>query len=232
MAETSHNRDIPDNLRRWVEHIRRLADPVVGDLDLSGELRAALARPRWIGGPLLAWRWVREHGSLAREFGEADWIASRDAARDDAALWWALIDARSGPVARWIDVDADGALFEQGLYGTIEVWTETELCALHALWHHASREAPGGAMAQRVARAVAWHVENTQPDNATNHPWAAHVFLRHGTPESQHFAETLLSNCMVLNGRPDPLSAWILLDAAEGLAQVGTRRGAGPAILI
>jgi len=217
MSKISPTRGATDDLSRWGNHIRRLAEPVVGGLDLRGELRAALARPRWIGGALLAWRWERRHGSLAPELQPSEWNASRETARDDAALWWALIDERSGPVARWIDVNADGPLFEQGLYGTIEVWTETELCALHALWHHARREAAGGVLAHRIGRTVAWHVENTQPDNATNHPWAAPVFLRHGTPESQHFAETLLSNCMVLNGRPDALSAWILLDAADAL---------------
>lgn len=217
MPEICPTRCVTDDLNRWVDHMRRLAEPVVGALNLCGELRAALARPRWIGGPLLAWRWARGHDGLGPEFEPAEWEASRAMARDDAALWWALIDERSGPVARWIDVDAKGPLFEQGLYGTIEVWTETELCGLHALWHHAQREEAGGAMAQRIARAVAWHVQNTQPDNATNHPWAAPVFLLHGTPESQHFAETLLSNCMVLNGRPDALSAWILIDAADAL---------------
>ncbi len=218
MPETSFTRGVPDGLSRWVNHIRQLAEPVVSDQDLQRELRSALARPGWIGGPLLGWRWVQRHGSRypAREL--QDWVPSSAAAeRDDAALWWALISEQSGPVQRWIDVNADGPLFEQGLFGTIEVWTETELCALHALWHHAKREAAGGVLAQRIGRTVAWHVEHTQPDNATNHPWAAHVFLLHGTAESQHFAETLLSNCLVLNGRPDPLSAWILLDAADAL---------------
>ena len=56
-----------------------------------------------------------------------------------------------------------------------------------------------------------------EPDNATNRPWALHVFLLASAPECQHYAETLLHNCLVTTGEPEPLSAWILLDAANEL---------------
>jgi len=204
---------------RWAAHLRRLAESGLAGVELQRELRAALARPHWIGGPLFASMWVRRHGSLPCDFSEAHARESLRIARDDAALWWALVDASAGPVERWIDVRGAGPLFRQDACRAIEVWTETELSALHALWRHA-RTATGeaaAALSARIGRAVSWHLEYTQPDNATNHPWAAQVFLLHGPPESRHFAETLVSNCMVLHGRPDALSAWILLDAAEAL---------------
>ena len=220
MDESSGMKTDRDTLERWIDHLGRVAGPVVGAADLGSELRESLARPRWIGGPLLAWQWVRRHGSLLPQFPPEACDASVRVSRDDAALWWALMHEDAGPVDRWVDLDGAGPLFKQDLYRTIEVWTETELSALHALSHHARRGSPKEAalLTQRLWNAVGWHLSHTQPDNATNHPWAVHVFLLHGTPESHHFAETLASNCMVMHGKPDPLSAWILLDAADLLA--------------
>ncbi len=219
MAESIRSSAEHSDRERWAAHLRRLAESGLAGVDPRREWREALARPHWIGGPLLTAMWVRRHGSLPGDFSQAHARESLRLARDDAALWWVLVEASAGPVERWIDVRAEGSLFRQDACRAIEVWTETELSALHALWHLARRAAgdTAAALSARIASAVAWHIQHTQPDNATNHPWAAHVFLLHGTPESRHFAETLVSNCIVLNGRPDPLSAWILLDAAEAL---------------
>ncbi len=101
----------------------------------------------------------------------------------------------------------------------IEVWTEQELSGLHALWWLARRRGRDD-LARRGAAARDWHLVNTQPDNATNRPWALHVFLLGGTDESRLYAETLLHNCLVGTGRPDPTSAWILLDSARALEKV------------
>ena len=75
-----------------------------------------------------------------------------------------------------------------------------------------------GDFRARIDDVRRWHLEHTQPDNATNRPWALHVFLTMGTPEAVHYAETLLHNAMV--GGPDPLSARILVDAARELGLV------------
>ncbi|MHC5004955.1 MAG: hypothetical protein ACYTJ0_17750 [Planctomycetota bacterium] len=134
-------------------------------------------------------------------------------------LWAAITDAA-------VDVDAiigppsGGSLLEQGLFRTIEVWTEAELCALHAL-HRLARERGREDWRQRVADVRDWHLVHTQPDNATNRPWALHVFLLGGSPESQQYAETLLHNAMAFSGVPEPLSAWILIDAARELRIAG-----------
>ena len=117
-----------------------------------------------------------------------------------------------------LDGPADGPLWPQARFSGLEVWTETELCGLHALSCLARLRARTD-WARRVARARDWHLAHTQPDNATNRPWALHVFLlaTPPRPEARVYAETLLHNALVLNGRPDLLSAWILLDAAKRL---------------
>ncbi|MBL0926153.1 MAG: hypothetical protein IBJ11_00685 [Phycisphaerales bacterium] len=102
----------------------------------------------------------------------------------------------------------------------IEVWTEMELCALHALWWIGRRRQDARLIA-RADMAATWHLENLQPDNATNHPWAVHAFAefgeRRGSPEADLHAQTLLHNCRVALGRPDALSAQILGDAADAI---------------
>lgn len=142
----------------------------------------------------------------------------------DESLWLATTDPTIHPdeITGWLD--PDGPLRKQPESQAIELWTERELGALHALWRLAQiREyAP---WRQRALDAARWHLTNTQPDNATNHPWAIPVFLDlwSADPESDEslsarlYAETLLHNCQTMNAKPDPLSALILLDAANGL---------------
>jgi hypothetical protein len=113
----------------------------------------------------------------------------------------------------------------------IEVWTEAELCTMHGLWH-AARLGPRPAWRRRCLDAAVWHAENLQPDNATNIPWALHVFAIAGAlarAEDERLAaaldlhaQTLLHNALVTHGRPDPLSARVLLDAARAIrAELG-----------
>jgi hypothetical protein len=99
---------------------------------------------------------------------------------------------------------------------TIEVWTEVELASMHALWRLARRHARPDLRA-RLSIAATWHMEHTQPDNATNRPWALHVFLLQGSHEGRVYAETLLHNALALRGHPEPGSAWVLMDAAAEL---------------
>ncbi len=216
MAEKQGRCSVGGNLQRWVEHLRFLAAPVVSGVDLLAQGRAALEHPHSSAAAFLAWRWALQNRQQHQDLSGSLSARPVQLARDDAALWWGLLTGAAGlPVDRWIDPAGGGPLFRQDLYQTIEVWTETELSALHALWHRARRSRP--ELGSRLASAVTWHLQHTQPDNATNRPWAAHVFLLHGSAESRHFAETLVSNCIVLNGRPDPLSAQILLDAADAI---------------
>lgn len=112
----------------------------------------------------------------------------------------------------------------------MEVWGERELCALHALWSRA-RTASDDDRARWLRRgysACRWMIENLQPDNATNLPWSAHVWVMASSPgvwgpglgpEARVYAETLLHNCQVGGGlgAADRRSAWILLHASSEL---------------
>jgi len=104
----------------------------------------------------------------------------------------------------------------------IEVWSEVELSSLHALGWLAGKDA---SLRSTVRQAAEWHIENLQPDNATNHPWAVHVFAAIGVLTNDGnalmYAQTLLHNCQVTLGRPDALSALILQDASDALRRSG-----------
>ena len=186
------------NVDKWVTHLRRVARTAAGETPPTGP------------GPI-----AKPFGLAVSDCQGTTEVPPRPIPDADLGLWWALAGAR-------VDVDAllaqatAGPLWLQGRFKTIEVWTESELCGLHALWRLA-RDRDRRDWAKRVQLVRDWHIENTQPDNATNRPWALHVFLLADTPECQHYAETLLHNCLVTTGEPEPLSAWILLDAANEL---------------
>ncbi|MFG0274641.1 MAG: hypothetical protein ACF8QF_06260 [Phycisphaerales bacterium] len=161
----------------------------------------------------------------------AGFVASRRSLPPEAApartglddlLWRCVAD----PAIDWrsaLDLDAGPAPLTGVLTdaSTIEVWTERELASLHALARLATRTGDDRAR-DRALDCATWHLEHTQPDNATNRPWAAHVFLLLARDRDSHdarlYAETLVHNCMVTTGKPDPLSAAILRDAADALA--------------
>ena len=139
----------------------------------------------------------------------------------DVRLWQALGDERIEPMA--LVAGGYGPLLpaERGI--AIEAWTEAELAALHALSHHAAVESAAldGERWARCRSAADYHIAELQPDNATNHPWAAGVFLWlwciDGAHEARMHGETLLHNCLAGSGVPDRFSACVLLDAARWL---------------
>ena len=117
----------------------------------------------------------------------------------------------------------------------IEVWTECELSVLHAVWKVLLKarfedvgELPAvSRLETRVREAVAWHLDRTQPDNATTHPWAIHAFLELGKPaaEAIDYAGSILHAVEAAGyarGMVDPLSRWIMLDAAASLERGAT----------
>ena len=151
--------------------------------------------------------------------------APRPRAEDSRAehLWWALLEgADPEPFVHPVAESGIGPVTPPEDELAIEIWTEDELAALHALSHHADRAEGtdlGERLRARVRVAAAWHVERLQPDNGTNHPWAVHVFLRLGgeSADARLHAETLVHNACVATGRPDTFSACLLLDAGRSL---------------
>jgi hypothetical protein len=112
----------------------------------------------------------------------------------------------------------------------LEQETEKELAGIHG-WSWRIREATTRDATVRDATvrersafdaATDWILANLQPDNATNHPWAIHVFLTRaseGHTDARLYAESMLHNTIVHQSRPDRFSAVILLDAATWLAR-------------
>ncbi len=159
----------------------------------------------------------------------------------ERALWWARADrgvdvdavlAAADPAARPPDVGpaaSNGSLLPRDRYRAIEVWTDADLAAMHALWWLA-RDRGRADWAARLDEVRAWHLANTQPDNATNRPWAIHVFLLAGSPEDEHYAQTLLHNALAMDAEPTPLGRVLLHDAANAL-ELALARGPsrGPA---
>lgn len=147
----------------------------------------------------------------------------------DDRLWWAVHD----PDSRIADYGINSAGLGTGPLDptlaeiAIESRTETELCAMHALFRLGlDRDEPG--MIERALDAARWQVAELQPDNGTNHPWGIHVFivLASQSPDESEasaahmHAETMLHNCQVAMGRPDRLSACVLYDAGQTLARL------------
>lgn len=138
--------------------------------------------------------------------------------RADESLWALLASRAAHPLPA---IDAVGPFFAQNDLA-LEAWTEAQLACLHALWNlaHARRDEP---LRDRALEGARWLIREIQPDNATNHAWAVHVFAflaAQGDPEADLYAQTLLHNCRVTLGRPDVVSALLLLDASRQLEAV------------
>jgi len=176
-----------------------------------------------IGRSFLAWRESRSNTiQIQREQS-----SSIDAATSLDEQLWQLATAgdaeRAHKAVESVIAQSHGPLHSQEGVRAIEVWTETELSALHALgWlAHLYKKPAWRAHAFDVCR---WHIEHTQPDNATNHPWSVYLFAAlhetTGDDDARLYAETLVHNCLVTSGVPDPLSARILGDAADAIEAI------------
>jgi len=173
--------------------------------------------------------WARRLRSAAREEASASpdppssaWGAESSPAVD-RRLWQAL--AAPGPDARsridgisGLRWDGVGPLLERGAADAVEVWIDRELAAMHAI-HRAGRILDRPEWAERLRRAVDWHLEHTGTENATHRPWSVHLFLLEGSPEAEFFASGQVHAVVVehADGPPDACSSWILRDAAREL---------------
>lgn len=218
----------------WVKLLAFLASSRTPAAPDSANFADEAGHRRSVDRPFLAWLNgdPDSDGAIAR---------LTDSPEPDVALWACLATGKCVPQAVLDNQRADerrsshdaGSLFPQvNASGpiAIEVWSEVELSSLHALSWMAERDASLRPLVRRVAT---WHIENLQPDNATNHPWAVHVFaaigILTGEADALMYAQTLLHNCQVSLGRPDALSALILRDAANALRSEGMVRWLGEA---
>ncbi|MGP1272488.1 MAG: hypothetical protein ACTS22_04070 [Phycisphaerales bacterium] len=183
----------------WSERFEALAAQTLGGVD-AGSIEAVASRVTR----------RRTAGLLVRVVSS---VPGRSPLEPSASLDEVLLGARTGLVPA-PQAPCCGAeirpLTDRSPDDVIEVWTEIELAAVHSAW-----ALPGWRAASESA--ARWLLEEIQPDNATNLPWAAHVFAAiaaRGNQEARLYAETLLHNCVVGRGRPDDLSALILLDSA------------------
>lgn len=196
-------RDHRETEHSWSDRLHRVALATLGSE--SPQHLGEVVREHLTSLPV-AWLLARSLGAAI----EPSTLAPRSL---DESLWAALAGASRIPPAP--APAAPKPLTGEGPDGTIEVWTETELACVHAAW------SLGPAWRAAVKASALWLVEHIQPDNATNHPWAVHVFAALGaetqSPEIELYAQTLLHNCIVGSGRPDPYSALILLHASRAL---------------
>lgn len=206
----------------------------------SGGVRVVdrLGHDRPLYKPFLAYSLARSAAAAVpvalADFG-ADWDGPATAAAGDrvaAVVWGALATlamgtpVNAGPLAtmrRLIDgQQANGAFLLAGRGDNLESLWFHELAILHAVASFAVQAREPGLW-PAVARAVRYHVEETQPDHATNQPWGVTAFLLE--PEGWPLADSMLhaasSHAAVERDASQGLTLMLLADALYCLHQLG-----------
>ncbi len=212
-----------DDLLHWAGLLRSVSQNTLGPLAAgqgastsampAGEFRDERGHRRDVDRPFFAWRRGTPAGECPRGVS------------GDVRLWYALHDETIEPTEYMpVDEDSGPSPIIATRSDSIEVYTETQLCALHALLWLAARRKRADLRAAAVNGAE-YLIRELQPDNGTNHPWAVHVFVllhedlaaRGLGDETLMYAQTLLHNSQVSMGRADVFSAHILADAAHAI---------------
>jgi hypothetical protein len=137
-----------------------------------------------------------------------------------AAVWSAYFAASRGDEAAIAVLDqATAALAPTALVATPddnpEPWWAAELMILHPLRSHAWRH-PSAASEAGIARCIAFHLAEIQPDHATNEPWAVHAFA--ATTDGHLTSETMLHAAMVQGGgHLTPAARLVVADAVAAI---------------
>lgn len=204
-----------ERLKEWVERLGALAEQSLAETPATRRQVDPAAACAWIAGfsDELGHRRPVDAAVLSRLMGCPPPPIEHES--PDTRLWWSLAD----PDAR-LDIEPRGPITPVRVDQGVELWTETELGALHAVWNAAIDRCDAG-LRSRCLDATEWHVRELQPDNATTHAWALHGFVicgyERGLAEAWIHAEMLLHACMLGTGRPDRFSACLMLDAARTL---------------
>jgi hypothetical protein len=183
--------------RRWEEGLRPWCDL----------LEAELTQISCPVGPIPA-----NHGSIAAEaawMALALYVAGKIYIR---AAWTNLAADTFGKIVR---AQADNGAF---LTATASDNPEThwyhELVILHAAASYAAR-AEDGTSASAAARNAHFHLKETQPDHATNQPWALFAFACND--KTRVLADDLLHNANVLAQSATPTSGVSLILLSDAL---------------
>jgi len=215
------------DLDRWAANISAASRRALGDLatrPLTVPEAIAFADEGGNRTRLARWLLARRTGQTANTqvAGVPVGLTLPEPRSGDEQLWHALVTGQSGDaVDAVLATGKDGPLVGKLYDTTIEVFTEQQLAAMHALWALHVRDGRPDWL-ERLWSASRWMLDFIQPDNATNHPWALHVFVladSHGvTRDGCMYADTLLHNCQVTQGCADKVSAHVLADAALALS--------------
>jgi hypothetical protein len=206
-------------IEEWVAHLDGLASGPLSGVPLDGrgeEKRLYIDRFEDEFGS----RRATDRALLCRVLGIEYARGSLKSKDLDFLLWEAVHGV--GDQWRGLIRDSDGLVDPHGY--AIEHRTLIELCGLHAIMH-----LDDGSLGGRIEDLVDWHTRELQPDNGINRPWGVHAFVVRSVEaedertrlDAMLHAQTLVNNCCITLGRPDVLSAFILLDGAEALRSHG-----------
>ncbi|MBC8108985.1 MAG: hypothetical protein H7Z14_20535 [Anaerolineae bacterium] len=178
---------------RWEESIRAWCDVLegtIGDFDWpAGAIPASLGSR----ATEIAWAALTLH--------VAGKVFVRDAFTDFAADTFGRFTKRQRD---------NGAFFEATGSDNPETNWYHELVTLHAAGSFAV-QAEDRAVATSVARATAYHAANTQPDHATNQPWALFAFI--WNESTRPLAEQILHTSATQDANTNHLTLMLLADA-------------------
>lgn len=217
----------------------RAVDALLIESSASGGTRVVdrLGHDRPLYGPILAYALARDAGSVPAALGDVAvrWDGPATAAVGDrvaAAAWGALaklamgMPAGAGPLATIQRLVAGqqpgGAFLLAGRGDNLESLWFHELAILHAVASFAVQARQPGLW-PAVARAVRYHVEETQPDHATNQPWGMTAFLLEpdGWPLADSMLHAASSHAAVEGDASQGLTLMLLADALYCLHQLG-----------
>lgn len=184
-----------ESLRAWCDLLeRQLASTPLPDGDIAADL----------GGVATAAAWRALALSVAGK------LLHRDA-------WCDLADDTFGRIAR--SQQPTGELLRASARDNPETHWFDELVILHALASYAVHTKDESAAAA-VHRATAFHIRETQPDHATNEPWALLAFI--WNPDTRSFADQILHTASTLHAQsPSGVASMLLADALYCLELLG-----------
>jgi len=229
LAQRVQEADGPARVRDSQGHFRDLYFPLAVHLQLSawlecGKALAALKQQQ---------HWSLLPGLLRPLLSEAAPPQGQATERGPYRLWqglclleYAALIQRDEPAEtayRLIDralrgPGEHGALHPRAEEETLDWWTFHELAGLHALADLLAIERQP-QWQRRMREAVAYHIEHTQPDNATAHPWGVAAFF--DTSDGLMFVEQQLHDVTTHSSQHETRAALLpgllLADASQPL---------------